>query len=114
MTESQIQIAIVDYLYILERQKKVLWFTASGNWQFQKSMAIKMKMKREWIRPWLPDLMICFPDSLVFIELKSEKWKATDSQENVLECLNKIWGMVSWHLAYSVSEAKTIINSYIK
>lgn len=46
-TESQVQMQIVEYLSILENQKKVLWFTGSGNGQFQKSIAVKMKMKRE-------------------------------------------------------------------
>lgn len=116
MTESQIQVAIVEYLYLLEKQKKILWFTASWNWQFQKSMAVKMKMKKEGVRPGMPDIMICYHDRIIFIELKSEKWKATKYQRDVLKYINKIWFLnwiVKWHLAFSFTEAKTIIDSYL-
>lgn len=116
--ESDVQIAIVQYLEILERQWKVLWFTWSWNWQFQKSMAVKMKMKREGIRAWMPDLTIVFPDTLVFIELKREKWGApTPEQLNAIKQINKMWdpsGLVQAFIAYWFTEAKTIIDRFVK
>lgn len=116
-TESQEQIMLVQYLDILERQWKVLWFTGSWNGQFQKSIQVKMKMKREWIRAWMPDMMIVFPDYLVFIELKRKKWwKATPEQLHAIEAINKMWdstNTVSAYIAYWFDEAKEIVNKYI-
>jgi hypothetical protein len=73
MSESEIQIALVEYLDILEKQGKVLWYTASGNGQYQKSIAVRMKMKREGIRAGMTDLLVIFRHYIVFIELKVEK-----------------------------------------
>lgn len=117
-TESQDQIKLVQYLEILERQWKVLWFTGSGNWQFQKSMAVKMKMKREWIRAGMPDLTIVFTRYLVFIELKRLKGgKPTDEQIKAIESINKVWdqnGLVAGYIAYGFEEAKKIVDHYCK
>lgn len=117
-TESVEQIKVVQYLDILERQGKVLWYTASANWQFQKSMAVKMKMKREWVRAWMPDIMILFQKYLVFIEMKRLKWSTTTKeQKKAIEAINIVWDpkwIVAWYIAHWFDEAKTIIDFYIK
>lgn len=117
-TESQDQIKIVQYLEILERQWKVLWFTGSGNWQFQKSMAVKMKMKREWIRAGMPDLFIVFQSQIVLIELKRLKGgKPTEEQIKAVESINKVWDKVWWicaFITYWFDETKKIIDHYCK
>lgn len=116
-TESQEQIMLVQYLDILERQGKVLYFSWSGNGQFQKSIQVKMKMKREWIRPWMPDMMIVLQNNLLFIELKRKKGgKVTDEQKKAIEAINKMWdttNTVSAYIAYWFDEAKTIIDKYL-
>ena len=115
--ESEEQIKVVDYLHILEKQWKVLWFTWSWNGQFQKSIAVKMKMKREWIRAWMPDLMIVLKNHLLFIEMKRIKWwKPTDDQILAIEKINCMWDNtwnVSAFIAYWFDEAKNIIDSHI-
>jgi len=117
-TESQDQMKIVDYLEVLERQWKVLWFTWSGNWQFQKSIAVKMKMKREWIRAGMPDLFIVFRSQIVLIELKREKgWYPTDEQKKAVESINIVWDKVWWvcaFITYWFEETKKIIDFYCK
>jgi len=115
-TESEIQMQIVEYLSILENQKKVLWFTGSWNGQFQKSIAVKMKMKREWIRAGMPDLFIVFRSQIVLIELKREKgWYPTEEQKKAIEAINTAWDQwnCSAFIAYWFQEAKKIIDWYI-
>ena len=117
-TESEDQIKLAQYLDILERQWKVLWWTASANWQFQKSMAVKMKMKREWVRAGMCDLFIVFKKNIVFIELKREKWwKLTDKQKIVIEKINIVWDLWKWivsaYVCFGYNEAKQIIDRYI-
>lgn len=115
-TESQVQMQIVEYLSLLENQKKVLWFTGSWNGQFQKSMWVKMKMKREWIRAGMPDLFIVFHSQIVLIELKREKgWYPTEEQKKAIEAINTAWDKwnVSAFIAYWYNEAKEIIDGYI-
>ncbi len=116
--ESEEQIKVVQYLDILERQWKVLWYTASANWQFQKSIWVKIKMKKEWVRAWMPDLMICFQKYLVFIEMKRAKgWKVTDEQKKAIESINMVWDpkwVLAWYIAHWFDEAKTIIDFYTK
>lgn len=115
--ESQEQIKVVQYLDILERQWKVLWYTASANWQFQKSMWVKMKMKNEWVRAGMPDILIIFKRNIVFIELKREKWwKVTDEQKLAIEKINIVWDLWNWIVSAFVcfwfNEAKFIIDKY--
>ena len=116
--ESEEQVKVVQYLEILERQWKVLWFTASANWQFQKSMAVKMKMKREWVKAWMPDIMIIFQKYLVFIEMKRLKGgTVTVDQKRAIEAINIVWDpkwVLAWYIAHWFDEAKTIIDFYIK
>lgn len=73
-------------------------------------------MQREWIRPWTPDLFIVLKKRIIFIELKSEKWKPTDAQKKAISAINTVWDatwIVSAYLAYSFSEAKSIIDKNI-
>lgn len=73
-------------------------------------------MHREWVRPWMCDLMIVLQKRIIFIELKSEKWKPTDAQKVAINAINTVWdetGIVSAYLAYSFSEAKAIIDKNI-
>ena len=110
--ESQVQEMVVQYLSILESQGKVLWFTGSGNGQYQKSIRTKMKMKREGIRAGMPDIFIAYPDRLVFIELKREKgWVASDDQKHAIEQINKACGHA--YIAKWFAEAKKIIDDNI-
>lgn len=115
-TESHEQIMLVQYLDMLERQGKVLWFTGSGNWQFQKSIKVKMKMKREWIRAWMPDMMIVLQNQILFIEMKRQKGSSvTDDQKKAIWAINKMWdtsNTVSAYIAYWFKDAKTIVDKY--
>ena len=116
-TESEEQIKLVDYLSILESQWKVLWFCFSGNWQYQKSIQVRMKMKQEWIRAGMPDGLIVFRENLVFIELKRKKWwSLTDEQKNAIAKINEMWDkqwVVMAFVAYGFEEAKEIVDKFI-
>ena len=116
--EEEEQIKLVDYLSILENQWKVLWFCSSPAWQYQKSWRVKAKMKRTWVRPGMPDMMIVFPRNIVFIELKRQKWgKPTDEQKNAVAMINKAsdatWWMFPAFISYWFDEAKVIVDRYI-
>ena len=115
-SEEEEQVRVVAYLSILENQGKVLWWCASSAWQFQKSWSVKAKMKRTWVRPWMPDLFIVFRSQIVLLELKREKgWYPTEEQKKAIEAINKAWDQwnCSAFIAYWFQEAKKIIDWYI-
>ena len=117
-TEEEEQIKVIEYLFVLEAQKKIQWFCASSSWQFQKSWSVKAKMKRTGVRPWMPDIMIVLQKYLVFIEMKRVKWSTTTvEQKKAIEAINIVWDpkwVVAWYIAHWFDEAKTIIDFYIK
>lgn len=72
-SEYSIQVALVEYLELLKSQGKVILFTSIPNSTFTKSWSAKVKNTKTGLRPGFPDLVIIFPNGVLFLELKKEK-----------------------------------------
>jgi hypothetical protein len=85
-TEEVEQAEFVQYLRL-----KGLKFTAIPNSTYTTSFKQKIKNKRQGLNPGLPDLVICLPDKLLFIEMKRVKnGTVSNYQKEWIEELNKI------------------------
>lgn len=64
------QIAVIQYLELLQVQGKVLLFSAVPNNTFTKSWAQKIKQRKEGVRQGVPDILIVTPEKVLFLEMK--------------------------------------------
>lgn len=93
MSEHTEQMAVVQYLHLLERQGKCTYF-AIPNSQSLSSLdprraAIAMsKLKAEGLRPGVPDLCIIGKGKVLFIEMKKKGGRVRENQTQFIERLN--------------------------
>ena len=71
-SEFALQCQVVEYLELLILQKKVVCFSAIPSSTFTRSWGVKMKNKQSGVRSGVPDLLIVFPHTILFLELKRE------------------------------------------
>ena len=102
-------------LETIEQQTLVHWleinnykYTSIPNSTYTESYSQKRKNKAEWLKPWLPDLLIILKRwSLLFIELKRSKKslsKVSKEQKEWIEALSNIsnveaqvcYGAIEW------------------
>jgi hypothetical protein len=80
------QAEFVKYLRL-----KNLKFTSIPNSTFTRSWKQKIKNKRMGLNPGLPDLLICLPNKLLFIEMKRTKnGSVSGYQKEWIEALNAV------------------------
>ncbi|MFH2045962.1 MAG: VRR-NUC domain-containing protein [Pseudomonadota bacterium] len=85
-TEFNEQKAFVEYLRL-----KGYKFTSIPNSTYTTSWKQKMTNKNLGLNPGLPDLLICLPDKLLFIEMKRTKnGRVSEFQKEWIDALNKI------------------------
>lgn len=108
-------------LETIEQQTLVHWleinnykFTSIPNSTFTKSFSQKRKNKAEWLKSWLPDLLIILQRwSLLFIELKRSKKslsKVSKEQKEWIDELNKI-SNVEARVCYGAKEWVELIKT---
>lgn len=107
LSEEQEQMLVVEYLEIKGHK-----FTAIPNSTFTTSWNQKRKNKATGLRPGLPDLLICMPKKLLFIEMKKKKVKkASTLQQEWIDELNK-YPSVDAHLCSGFENAIEVIKKY--
>lgn len=79
---------LVEYLEILERQKKVQVFTHISNETYTTSWRQKHRNKAVGVRPGVPDYIIITKNKVLFLELKRSKGgQVSAPQKTWLEAL---------------------------
>jgi len=120
--EDDITKQVAEYLEVLQLQKKVVLFSHIPQETFTKSWVTKNKNKAMGVRAGVPDMIIVFPKSVLFLELKRLKGgKVSDAQKAWIEALNNVEkpALNSTHryveakVACGFVEAKDIIDSLI-
>lgn len=89
--EDQITIQVAEYCELLMVQKKIQCYSHIPQETFTKSWVTKNKNKAMGVRAGVPDMLIVFPNTVLFLELKRLKGgKVSDSQKAWIEALNKV------------------------
>lgn len=122
--EDQITIQVAEYCELLMVQKKIQCYSHIPQETFTKSWVTKNKNKAMGVRAGVPDMLIVFPNTVLFLELKRLKGgKVSDSQKSWIEALNKIAAgtayaqgrsQVSAVVACGFDEAKTAIDNLLE
>jgi hypothetical protein len=117
------QIKFVNYLKILENQKKIITFFAIPNGGSRNKLEAK-NMKLEGVRAGVSDLCVIFNDKTVFVEMKqapktlksgkksTAEIKTSDNQKNFLNKINTS-EISMGSVCYGFDEAKIYIDSFI-
>lgn len=109
-TEANEQMAVVQWLEI-----KGLKFSAIPNSTYTTSWKQKRKNKDTGLRAGLPDLLICLPNKLLFVEMKREKGGTlSDCQREWIDALNLIGGNVEAIVCCGADEAIKEISKRLK
>lgn len=124
MTERQHQIKVVQYLQILEKQKKILTFFSVPNGGSRNALEAK-NLKLEGVRAGVSDLVIVFKGKVLFLEmkiapkkLKSGKLsytnsKISDKQRDFLTVVNNS-DLCFSEVGYGFTDAIDKISKYLK
>jgi len=115
-------------LETIEQQYLVQWlevqglkFTSIPNSTFSRSWNQKRKNKKEWLRPWLPDLLVLIPFTrsqvnrpiCLWIELKRQKgWVVSEYQKDWIKHLNSLTDQEA-RVCKGAMEAVEFIKEYL-
>lgn len=105
LSEEQEQKLVVEYLDILQTQRKVVMFTAVP--QNVNNVRFAMRNKRLGVRPGFPDLIIVTPSKTFCIEMKTKDTYPDRNQKDWAFALSK--SGVPCYLAHGYNEAKRLI-----
>lgn len=117
--EDDVTKQVTEYLEVLKLQGKVVLFSHVPQETFTKSWVTKKKNKEMGVRAGVPDMLIVYPDRVLFLELKRLKGGVlSDAQKAWIEALNavQIPSMAAGHqyvvakVACGFDEAKEIID----
>jgi hypothetical protein len=73
--ERDLQVAIVSALN--DHCPFLFWHTPNGG---KRHIATAARLKKEGVRPGIPDIQIMLPNRSAFLELKAKRGRLTDSQ----------------------------------
>ena len=105
-------IALVEYLEILQSQKKILEFSHTANETYTKSWSQKRKNTQMGVKKGLPDYVVVTTKTLLFIEMKRVKGGViSPEQKSWIESLNSV-GVVA-QICAGFEEAKKIIDKHL-
>ena len=116
--EDDITIQVAEYCELLLLQKKITAFSHIPQETFTKSWVTKNKNKAMGVRSGVPDMLIVFPDAVLFLELKRLKGGVvSEAQKAWLTALNGVadanGGVVFSGVARGFDEAKTAIDNLL-
>lgn len=90
-TEYDEQCALVEYLEILWKQRKILMFTALPNNTWTTSWKQKMKNVMQGIKKGFPDICVITKSKVIFIEMKrSVGGQISADQKAWIEAFNSV------------------------
>jgi len=100
------------YLEGLVQYNQIVCYTKTAQETYTASWGTKMRNKAEGVKKGIPDYIIITKKTLLFIELKKEKGKATEEQEEWLDHLNAMG--YNAMLCRGFDEAKIAIMNYLE
>lgn len=113
--EDQITMQVADYCELLKAQGKVTAFSHIPNSTFTKSWSVKNRNTSMGVRAGVPDMLIVFPDKVLFLELKRLKGgKVSEAQKAWVEALTCVSGNVYAAIAAGFDEAKREIDDLLE
>lgn len=120
--EDDITVQVAEYCEVLLLQKKITAFSHIPQETFTKSWVTKNKNKAMGVRPGVPDMLIVFPDKVLFLELKRLNGGVVSEAQRVwIEALNKVRlegesgkGSVFATIAHGFDEAKSAIDYFLE
>lgn len=104
--ETGIQQAIIQYLQILENQGK-LYFIRNNTGQFKGFDCQGRQKYLKFGKKGTSDLIVFLPGRTIFMEVKTEKGKMSESQVDFAEQITKLG--YQYRIVRSVDEAQLII-----
>lgn len=116
--EDDVTIQVTDYLEVLKMQGKVVLFSHVPQETFTKSWATKNKNKAMGVRAGVPDMIIVYPDRVLFLELKRLKGGVVSVAQNEwIDALQQVGrktdSRVYAGIAYGFDDAKNEIDSLL-
>ena len=87
--EEEYQNLVAEYLDGLSFMDETIKFTAIEPSLYLGSQRQVRRKKNMGVRPGFPDLMICIPPILFFLEMKTEETTLTEEQPNVFPIIQQ-------------------------
>lgn len=81
--EEEDAVALADYLSILQNQGKVHVYSHIPHETFTRSWMVKVKNKRQGVRPGVPDYIIVVNGKVLFLELKRRQGGHVSDEQKV-------------------------------
>ena len=112
--EDDITIQVAQYCEVLLLKKKITAFSHIPQETFTRSWSVKNKNKAMGVRSGVPDMLIVYPHTVLFLELKRLKGGVvSDSQKHWIESLEKT-KKVHARVARGFNEAKKTIDDLLE
>jgi len=117
--EDDITIQVTEYLEVLLLQKKITAFSHVPQETFTKSWVTKKKNKAMGVRAGVPDMLIVYPDAVLFLELKRLKnGVVSEAQKSWLQALqgvrDKTASEIYAEVACGFDQAKALIDYHLE
>ena len=110
MLESEIQSSIIDYLTILEQQRKI-FFQRTNNTAIYDPIRKKFRSRAKVQKKGFPDILILVNGTCIGLEVKTATGRQSTEQKAVQECfyLQK----AKYYIVRSLEEVKKILENYL-
>lgn len=112
--EEQECIPLVQYLELLKSSKKVLLYSHVASETYTTSWRQKYKNKINGVRSGIPDYLVIFPKTILFLEMKRVKGGVVSpSQKEWIAALQNREGVVAV-VAKGFNQAKEVIDIIVE